>query len=446
MSPSASQRSTTIRIDGMHCPSCDILVKTQLESVHGIVDVIPDHRSKTVRIVHTQPLTLTQVNAVLCDYGYTASSLSDVVVEDPLSQRVTEALIIAGILGIGYYFAHEFGLIPSSMGNAVTSVSGAFVLGLIASASTCMATTGALFASFMHKNRSTTSTLTFAGLFIVGRVVSYAMFGYILGSFGQLFSVFTRLGSVLNIVIAITLIMAGLDMLKIFPLTRIFDILPIKPSQIFSRYTGRKRMQGAGAFLLGFTTYLLPCGFTISTQAYAMGLGDPILSSQIMTGFALGTVPSLIFITLLTQVRNTPLYQYFLKAVGVIVIVVGINYVISVATLHGLSLSKLSGSGDFTGETAMVKDGVQTVHMTATSSGYSPSKFIVRKGIPVRWEIDGKEIYGCQGSIQSPQAGIALTYLREGDNVLEFIPKETGIINFSCSMGMFSGQFKVIES
>ena len=70
---------------------------------------------------------------------------------------------------------------------------------------------------------------------------------------------------------------------------------------------------------------------------------------------------------------------------------------------------------------------------------------MVKKNIPVRWEIDGKEIYGCQGTLQSPQAGIQLTYLKEGENVFEFIPKEVGIINFSCSMGMFSGQFKVIE-
>ncbi len=437
--------STTIRIEGMHCPSCDILVKTQLETVAGIVDVVPNHKKNLVTIRHTHPLSLKQINAVLCEYGYKASNLDKVVIDTPIQDRLTEALVIAAILGILYFFAKEFRLFPESMGTTVTSVGGAFVLGLIASASTCMATTGALFTSFLHKQTTKTHVTKLAGLFIAGRIISYGLFGYILGYFGQGFAYITQLGSILNIVIAGILVVAGLDMLRIISLSQILDVLRIQPVRLFPSSSRARGILG-GAFTLGFITYFLPCGFTLSTQAYALGIGNPLLSSQIMVAFALGTIPSLIFIALLSHVRYTPIYQYFLKIVGVIIIIVGLSYVWSTLTLHGLVPSIGSSKEQFVGERATIKDGKQVVRMTATSSGYSPNRFIVEKNVPVRWEIDGQEIYGCQGTLQSPQAGIELTNLKEGENVFEFTPKEAGIINFSCSMGMFSGQFKVVDA
>jgi len=437
--------STTIRIAGMHCPSCDILVKTQLEGTNTITEVIPDHKQKLVTIKHSKPLSLEHINSVLCEYGYKATSLDEVIVEESLQSKLTEALIIGGIIAIVYYFAKEFSLLPESMGGSVTSVGGAFALGLIASASTCMATTGALFTSFLHKQKARTSIIQVAILFIVGRIISYAVFGYILGYFGQGFAYLTQIGSLLNIVVAVVLIVAGLDMLRLLSLSKILDLLHIQPSRIFPTFNRPRAILG-GAFTLGVITYFLPCGFSLSTQAFALSTSSPLLSSQIMIAFALGTIPSLIFITALSHVRNASIYQYFLKVVGIIIFVVGCSYVWSTLTLHGFSLFSNSADTAFSGELAEIVDGKQVVKMTATSSGYSPNKFVVKKNIPVRWEIDGKEIYGCQGTLQSPQAGIELTYLKEGENVFEFIPKEVGIINFSCSMGMFSGQFKVIES
>lgn len=437
--------STTIRIAGMHCPSCDILVKTQLEGMDTIVDVIPDHKKKLVTIKHSKPLSLKHINAVLCEYGYEATSLDEVIVEESLQSKLTEALIIGGILAIGYYFTKEFNLVPESIGGSATTVGGAFILGLIASASTCMATTGALFTSFLHKQKAKASIVQVAILFIAGRVISYGLFGYILGYFGKGFAYLTQFGSLLNIVVAVVLIIAGLDMLRLLSLSQILDLLHIQPSRLFPT-SNRPRAILGGAFTLGLITYFLPCGFTISTQAFALGTGNPMLSSQIMTAFALGTIPSLIFITALSHVRNNTIYQYFLKVVGVIIFVVGCSYVWSTLTLHGVTFPQSASTENFDGELAQIQDGKQIVKMIATSSGYSPNKFVVRKNVPVRWEIDGQEIYGCQGTLQSPQAGIELTYLKEGENVFEFIPKEVGIINFSCSMGMFSGQFKVVES
>lgn len=432
---------------GMHCPSCDVLVRTKLEELGNITQVTPDYRSKKVSIEHTGELSLDEINNILCEYGYKAGSLNEVLDEPTRKDKLVEAVVIALMVGIVYYLATELNLFPSNLASAATSTLGAFVLGLIASASTCMATTGALFTAFLNKQHSKqTHVAQLAGTFITGRVIGYGIFGFLIGLFGAGLSVVTQLGSVFNLVVAVILIVAGLDMLRLVSLGQLLSYIPkVRSPQVLNRFPVVKNPL-ARSFGIGFLTYFLPCGFTLSTQAYAITTGNQWVSAQIMVAFALGTVPSLIFLTLLSKVRNATVYQYFLKVVGVVICIVGVGYVLSTLRLYGIAPTLVNHDAPFEGGVySTLQDGKQVVRMTATSSGYSPNKFIVKKGVPVRWEIDGKEIYGCQGSLQSPQAGIQLTYLKEGENVFEFIPNETGIINFSCSMGMFSGQFKVID-
>lgn len=433
-----------IKVGGMHCPSCDILVKTTLEDTGNIVKVEPDHKQNIVTIYHHGKLSHNQLNAALCQYGYEVKELDDTVDEQPFMKRLTDALIVAGIFAILYYFAVEFKLLPDTMGGAVSSIWGAFILGLVASASTCMATTGTLFTSFLHKQKERGQAPRLALLFMAGRLISYALFGYVFGLFGQGLGYVTSWGATLNLIVAVFLIIAGLDMLKLVSLSQILDILNIYPTRWFS-LGKRSGIINTGAFGLGFVTFFLPCGFTISTLAYALSSGNPLYSSQIMTAFALGTIPSLIFLTVLAHIRNNTFYQYFLKVVGVMVIAVGLSYVWTALSVNGLLPSNTVSDKQFDGVTAEIVNGKQYVHMTASAIGYTPNQFIVKKGIPVKWTVDGKDVYGCQGSLQAPQAGIQITYLEEGKNEFEFIPKEVGYINFSCSMGMFSGIFKVIE-
>ena len=82
--------------------------------------------------------------------------------------------------------------------------------------------------------------------------------------------------------------------------------------------------------------------------------------------------------------------------------------------------------------------------MTQKTNGYSPNKFTIKKGIPVKWIVTSESIYSCASSIVSQQLGIRAS-LKLGENVFEFTPKEVGTIRFSCSMGMYTGQFNVVN-
>jgi plastocyanin domain-containing protein len=82
--------------------------------------------------------------------------------------------------------------------------------------------------------------------------------------------------------------------------------------------------------------------------------------------------------------------------------------------------------------------------MEVLKSSYSPSRFTIRKGIPLRWEIDVKELNECNKEIVIPQYDMKIA-LKKGKQTVEFTPKEVGVIPWSCWMGMIPGTFIVVE-
>lgn len=434
----------------MHCASCDILVKLKLKGTKNIIDVVPDREHNTLTITHHHTLSLDEINNILCEYGYKVYTMDQVSVQKSDTGALTthsgdlqETASLAGILLILYYFANQLDLVSHITINSSTTASSAFLLGLVASVSTCMATTGAVFTSFVN-GQPRSHTFTTALTFMSGRILSYGVFGYVLALFGGVFLKLVQFGSTLNLLVAAVLIVVGLDMLRLLSLNKILAYLPGRHLLLSSdakKFFALKPWISAG--LLGGLTYLLPCGFTLSTQAYALTLGSPLQSSLIMISFALGTLPALLSITLLSKIRTHRFYHLFLKIVALIIIAVGLSYVANTAELYGYRFIPLQ-SDTFAGELAPIENGKQIVKMTARATGYFPSEFIVRAGIPVEWQITGKEINGCQGTVQAPQVGVPLITLKEGENKLQFTPMQTGYVTFSCSMGMFSGRFKVI--
>ncbi|KKQ36394.1 MAG: hypothetical protein US53_C0054G0007, partial [Candidatus Woesebacteria bacterium GW2011_GWA1_37_7] len=68
----------------------------------------------------------------------------------------------------------------------------------------------------------------------------------------------------------------------------------------------------------------------------------------------------------------------------------------------------------------------------------------VMVGVPVKWIITSKDPNSCASSIVSSKLNVRQS-LHPGENVIEFTPKEIGTIKFSCSMGMYTGSFNVVE-
>jgi plastocyanin domain-containing protein len=102
--------------------------------------------------------------------------------------------------------------------------------------------------------------------------------------------------------------------------------------------------------------------------------------------------------------------------------------------------------GDATAQSDSVKmDGkYQLIYMNVTASGWSPSRFVLKKGVPVKWVIDGQEITSCNNAIQVPKYGLKFD-VKKGLQTIEFTPDEAGIVPWSCWMGMITGTFEVVQ-
>jgi hypothetical protein len=87
---------------------------------------------------------------------------------------------------------------------------------------------------------------------------------------------------------------------------------------------------------------------------------------------------------------------------------------------------------------------VQTVTTRLSPGRYEP--ITVQKGIPVKWTIRAEQgdINGCNNSIIIPKYGKEID-LKNGDNLIEFTPDESGTVPFSCWMGMIRSSITVVD-
>lgn len=440
-------KKTRLYVKGMHCASCDILVRRKFMEEGNVTEVCPDYTKQTVDVTYTGTLDAQKLNSKISKYGYAVVTGQNKLRKAPYSTRLLEAAAIAVVLLIVYYFANEFKLtswFQVSSGNLTYAT--AFLLGLVASTSTCMATSGALFMTTVGKlrkdARSVTENIIPAVSFNIGRVLSYAVFGFMVGLIGNTLISGLNLGIYMNIIIAVLMLGIGLDMLNLIPLSSVSNLSFAK--KIYAYLEDRLvRSPRKTSFILGAITYLLPCGFTQSVQVYALGLANPVSSSLMMTSFALGTVPVLMLFGFTSSMLQSNIYKQIAKVVAVVIVLIGLNYVGNTLALYGITFKMPTIAQQTADPNVVVRDGYQVATMNAGVSGYYPNTFTVKQGVPVRWIVNGQNVYGCQGELVAPKIAVQKV-LKVGENVIEFIPEEKGLIAFSCAMGMFQGRFNVI--
>ena len=95
------------------------------------------------------------------------------------------------------------------------------------------------------------------------------------------------------------------------------------------------------------------------------------------------------------------------------------------------------------------EQGVQELTLVVTPGGYSPLRFAVKKGVPVRLIFRQLGQVGCGNEIIFPANPESPSALRldspQDKQVLEFTPQQTGQFEFHCSHQMYRGIMTVKE-
>jgi sulfite exporter TauE/SafE/copper chaperone CopZ len=440
--PLAKQK---VAVGGMTCANCEVLVERRLRSLPGIERVRIDHTRGLAEIEHRGPLDLATLQRAVEEDGYRVSPWDDSAAET----RVTAGRDYAEIAGlfvvlIGAVFAlQHLGFMPRGFSLSETMSLGlVFMIGLVASVSSCMAVTGGLLvAATAAYNEGTQGLSGFQRLaphlyFNAGRLVGYTLLGGAIGALGSALTLSETASGLITIGASGIMIVLGLQMLGLLPR---FGRLLLPKSLAHGVHDLASRKATGGAFTLGALTFFLPCGFTQALQLYVLGKGSAMTGALTMLVFALGTLPALLSLSALSSFARGAFQKHFLRVAGAVVIVLGVLNI-----QYGLVLSGLGGAGaeSAAGSTAPVRaieeGGKQVVTMRIVDFNYIPAVFEVKQGIPVEWRIDASEAVGCGLVILAPGLRIRQLLSSRSTSLITFTPRQTGEFQFNCGMGMMS--------
>lgn len=449
MSPKNNSDTMDVRIAGMTCESCSLLLERKLMALKGVQKAEVNWRTGAARLTVERGSTLgaDSIATVIRGAGYRMA--------DDAAPAAAAGAAWSHWLGVGAAFVAVFAFgrllqlfdivsfAPSAAG--ALTIGGVLLIGLVAGGSSCLAVTGGLLLAVAAKHneshRAETRWQKFQPLlhFNVGRLVSYFVLGGAVGLIGQTITLSPAVNGVLNILVAFVMLYLGLSILGILPR----GLIPLRPPRALSRRIAGLSENGhpAAPFALGALTFFLPCGFTQSLQLAALASGNPSTGAVIMGAFALGTLPALLGISALSASLTGQASRWFLRFSGAAVVLLAVLNLRSGIALAGIPLPGPAPAQQ--GIAPAPADGVQEVAMTVTPYGYEPAALTVRAGVPVRWVVDGTQAGGCTAGIVVPSLGIN-SILARGENVFEFTPDRPGTIPFTCSMGMVSGSFTVI--
>jgi sulfite exporter TauE/SafE/copper chaperone CopZ len=320
----------------MHCTACGILIKETLESTEGVSYVHVNEKKNTVEVIlesdESGEVIAKNLSALIKKDGYSLSI--EKIGHAPKWSEFRYALPIAlGILGI-FVFLQKIGLVNLITAEKV-NLPAAFSIGLVASVSSCLAVVGGLLlsvsANYAKEGEKAKPQIFFHG----GRLISFFVFGGLIGLLGSAFTLSGSMVLILGILVSMVMLSLGLNLLDVFPWTK--QLQPRMPK--FLDHSSRiKNMQhSAVPFLIGLSTFFLPCGFTQSMQVYSLSTGSFLAGALTMLVFALGTLPVLAFISVSSVEFGKGKYSgIFFKVAGLLVIAFGILNVLSSLTAAGI--------------------------------------------------------------------------------------------------------------
>lgn len=320
----------TLHISGTHCTACKIFIEDILGELDFIQSVWVNLKTETVEIETDSDRAIEDLILALTekikDNGYILT-IDKTIKEKEDGTIIWKAIVIGCGILVLFFLLQKSGILNFGIGGPITPIT-SFIIGLIASVSSCLAVVGGLVLSLSTKisQDKVSDTKTFA-LFHVGRIISFALLGGLLGAMGRLISINFTLSALLGILASVVMLILGLSLVGVFKKSKIS--LPLGIFNFFRKIEHTILTP----LILGFATFFLPCGFTQSMQVSALGSGSFMSGLLIMLAFALGTLPMLLLLSFgSASFAHTKYAALFFKTAGIVVIGLG-----SFALLSGLA-------------------------------------------------------------------------------------------------------------
>lgn len=327
----------------------------------------------------------------------------------------------------------------------------AFITGLTTGGISCFAVQGGLLTSALATDEeiNISKSLRAKALtaFLISKLIAYTILGFVLGTIGKNLLITPKVQGWLQIIIGIYMIITAANLANLHPFFRHFVITP--PKFVFKLLRNQTKVKSFFTpVLLGALTILIPCGVTQAMMLLAISASNPVVSASIMFAFILGTIPVFFMIGLATN----ELFKH--KALAVIAALVvagmGILSINSGQVLRGSPHTiqnywKVAFESDTAGTLAVVNSGVQEVTINVSAHGYKADVNTLKVGVPVKLTLITNGVASCARAFTVPDYNLFKLLPQTGTETMEFTPTKTGLLTYTCSMGMYSGSFNVVE-
>ena len=321
----------------MHCKACIFLTESELMDVPNVSSAKSNLNTHTVELVgdfgdKSEEVIALELTDVLKKHGYTLSVEKQKKTKNWSDFKIAVPVAIG--FGVLFVLLQKLGIVNLVGGGNVTYGT-AFFIGIIASLSTCMAVVGGLLlsmsATFAKEGDKIKPQLMFHG----GRIVAFFILGGVIGAIGSAFTLNTTATFILGVVIAIVMLILGINLLDVFPWAK--RLQPSMPKFISKHAHGISTLNHTlTPLLVGIATFFLPCGFTQSMQLYTLTTGSFLEGGLTMLSFALGTLPVLALISFSSfSIQNSKKSGIFFKSAGLIVILFAVFNLINALVVIG---------------------------------------------------------------------------------------------------------------
>lgn len=310
-------------VKGTHCASCKILIEDILKEQSLVKSVQVNLRKEIIEIETDSTQSPEEIAMIFSDKlkpnGYTLS-LEKNIEEKKEENIIWQAIPIGLIFLILFFILQKSGIMNLGVGGKTTPIT-SFIIGIIASLSSCLAIVGGLVLSLSAKvaqdrNDRVKKPLI---LFHTGRLFGFAILGGILGLIGKAVGINFMFSAILGLIASFVMILLGINLLGIFK-KGTFTL----PGNLFAFF---RKVEHAtlAPVLIGLGTFFLPCGFTQAMQIASLSSGSFISGFMIMFAFALGTLPVLSLLSFgSVSFAHSKYAPLFFKSAGVVVLGLGL--------------------------------------------------------------------------------------------------------------------------
>ena len=323
--------------------------------------------------------------------------------------------------------------------------------GLLAGATTCAVTQGGLLVGLLTRQRKAAG-VTRQSLaddvvptlgFLAGKLVSHTLLGAVLGAIGGTFALNAKFGGMAQWFAGLLMIVLGLGTLGV-PGFRDIKFAPPESWTGMVRNSTRSKSAQAPA-MLGLGTVAIPCGVTISMELLAATSGSALLGAATMALFILGTAPMFLVFGVLAQ-RLASRFSALNFAMGGVVVLMGL-YTINagmVALGSPYSVQALLAGDRPTPTASATQNGEeQVIEVTALNTGFSPTSISAKAGEPTKIVFKTDGVWSCIRSIVVPDLSLSTNLPETGNTELDLGVLQPGVLDISCSMGMYNLQVVV---